>query len=295
MAIRIIDDVLRCGRFFTRGEKPVIVSLANNADEDGMARPSEGEIAWNSSRSVRQVRRDLKSLQRLRVIEIVEGGGRKTNRYWLDIDLLARMSAEFKRVKAKALQDGVDRYAEMDKVARDFRAHQEGQAVPRNALGPDKASDLPVNRVPEAHPVNGEGPGSAVNLSPQYRQVANNEDTLSDSSGHHDHRTFIEPFKNPSLKAPKETVQSTPKASKVTPADFPPHPRERAQQIEALANLLGMTDLQLMRTAGDPDAAAKLANDLASGELALDEVRCVLAKSENGADTDDQDSIKALT
>lgn len=159
MSINAISDVMRCGPIFRGAEKGVLLALANNADEHGLCRPSIKEIAWNSGLNERTVQRALFKLENLGVLEITEtGGGRRANRYRLNIEWLEKAAAAIYRTKLQALQNGGDRYLKMGALAGDLRAALEAERDLDPVRGPRHRSHQPA--------VKSGAPGAAPSLTP---------------------------------------------------------------------------------------------------------------------------------
>ncbi|NOX95837.1 MAG: helix-turn-helix domain-containing protein [Alphaproteobacteria bacterium] len=132
MSISAIGDIMRCGPIFKGAEKAVLLALANYADENGLCRPSINEIAWNTGLASRTVERALPELEDLLVLEVFEkGGGRRANRYRLNIDWLQKAAASIYRTKQQALQEGGNRYDKMQLIATAIRAELDREAAPR--------------------------------------------------------------------------------------------------------------------------------------------------------------------
>ncbi len=252
------------------------MSLANNANSEGFARPSEGEIAWNSCLSVRHVRRTLKPLVKIGVVQICVGGGRKANRYQLNVELLDEMAAAIKRIKDKALQDGVERYAVMDQAACEIRDQLEENARAYAARKADRSSGQSTGWVQEIHPVNHERPHTPDSSSFVLGHHADNADSVSDSTGHGTRRTINEPYKKPSSEPQKEQVQFSVDASRV---DSVALARQRAHRIGELATMLSMKDIELIGRASGPGAADEIAQEVISGKIGINQARSKLSVS----------------
>jgi DNA-binding transcriptional ArsR family regulator len=123
MSINAISDVMRCGPVFKHAEKAVLLAMANCVNDEGYCWPSVNEIAWNTGMAVRSVQRAIPDLEDLSLVELVEqGGGRRANRYRLNVEWLAAAAASIYRKKKQAVQDGVNRYDEMAELAEAVRA-----------------------------------------------------------------------------------------------------------------------------------------------------------------------------
>ncbi len=121
MSINLVSAVLRCGEVFRGAEKSVLLVLANYANEENLAWPSEPEIAWMGGVSDRSARRVLADLHDLAVIDRMQRGGRHTNRYRLNAAWLEEASAALDRTKQAAIQNGGNRHAAMRARAKSIR------------------------------------------------------------------------------------------------------------------------------------------------------------------------------
>ena len=258
MAFPLFGYVLQCGRIFRGAELPVLVAIANNTNKDGVAWPSEDEIAWNSCVSNRHVRRILKRLQRLGILTINVGGGWRSNRYYLNECLLREMAKTIKRVKDEAVKDGADRYAAMKRVAADIRSQLEASAYAETELcvATEASQTLPEEDTASA----------------QIGQSAVSPDSGAGATGHITHQTLSKPLKNLRVIIPKKKEKIPDVGEQVESARKGPHYRDRALRIESLAAALGIPDVQLIRNAGGPARADQLANDVFKGTVELEQV-----------------------
>jgi hypothetical protein len=233
MSITLVSDVMRCGPIFKNGEKAALLVFANYADEEGFSRPSVPQAAWDSGISKRQIQNISTDLHDLGIMDIVErGGGRRSNRYRLNVGWLHAAAAEIMRVKQKAIEDGVrDRYAVMAGRAAEIRA----ELVKRMM-----ADEARCKSWLKRHPLRAEGPkngpdGPAKKISPKAKFHPSGE--IFRSSG-----ATIAPL-GCKASAGDPSVESKPDPSvdrfqSAGDAREPPAPTQR-QELQAVQNSKG--------------------------------------------------------
>jgi DNA-binding transcriptional regulator YhcF (GntR family) len=81
MSGEITGAVLACGPVFSGALRHTLVALGDHADPEGRSYPSIKMIAWSSSVSQRQVLRNIRELERIRLVEVVRRRGKSLNYY----------------------------------------------------------------------------------------------------------------------------------------------------------------------------------------------------------------------
>ncbi len=305
MSINAISDIMRCGPVFKNAEKGVALAFANYVDQNGMCHPSIEEVAWVTGLHRRTVQRTVPDLEDLGILEIIEqGGGRRANRYRLNIEWLEKAAAAIYRTKQKALQDGHDRYKVMAKVAENLRSELERERDADPIRGPRYRERYGV-RGGERPPLRG-GATPPLTKTKKFAEESGATSGVAScpvvaasdhpSSGVTPPEPSIEPFINPSVDPPP-AASAQPQGAGVS-SDIEEDAeglRKVEQDKPLLRSRLQACDAARVdwngfkEKAGGQEAADLLVLRHASGKLTDQQLRARLADSEAVSGTD-QDS-----